>query len=636
MVLYLQVNLLLSLSVSLSLSNFPFSYIAITRCVLISLGVAAGMITICLSLSKIDEDEAHERWSERSRLILGLVYGLFLKCSLSFGAFSESPLLLNVACQAVFGALTAGALILLLYHEVKVNENERLTDTEDLIEVAGFNELDYFDEVDMEAEAFDEVVLDAEGHEYWLWIPVGASYGSMLMVVVWIFFNLGMANPWSGNGLPYPVVHAPLVVLLVGTVAARFLSETIYWVVLFIIGGALFLHTATGGAVAGLCLIALAGPSGLLAVLNMLSRGYTAPAMVLGHIFTFLFLIFYLGIDVGSYSLIGGSFIGAPFKLGWILISLSSVLCILVLILRAIFSEDAATLGSRLFLPKLHRPNVRALLSLAAVFLVVFITAIIIRGAVAGRPNRDAIANDEFRVMTYNVFLGFNVRTGRSSLHQISELINDYGVDIVAMQETDSWDGYSRGSSVPEYCQHLLSFATVNYGAPSNIGTFNQATLSTFPMTEVGWKDLPADTLCDTCLNRVLVHQDVQVSGALVVRIVNVHLSAFDEASRILQAEEARSYAELYNGPIIILGDFNDGPNSTVYDIFAQNGYSDAVFEASGTTSPETYYKCWNGVCESATIDFVFYKGLTILDAQVLDDARGISDHFPVIATFSR
>jgi endonuclease/exonuclease/phosphatase family metal-dependent hydrolase len=46
------------------------------------------------------------------------------------------------------------------------------------------------------------------------------------------------------------------------------------------------------------------------------------------------------------------------------------------------------------------------------------------------------------------------------------------------------------------------------------------------------------------------------------VKVINAHLKAFDEGSRIIQAKEVRDLYEKYafEIPVILLGDFNSAP----------------------------------------------------------------------------
>ncbi|AOW18484.1 endonuclease/exonuclease/phosphatase [Polaribacter vadi] len=119
------------------------------------------------------------------------------------------------------------------------------------------------------------------------------------------------------------------------------------------------------------------------------------------------------------------------------------------------------------------------------------------------------------------------------------------------------------------------------------------------------------------------------------IMIINVHLEAFDKATRVKQFDEVvklfNQYKEQY--PTILLGDFNSEANDTsavIQKMFAMKDVGNAAFNVDkieNTFDSKSPYK---------RIDYIFYtkNSIEYISGKVLNEFEEASDHLPVFMEF--
>ncbi|HRN62181.1 MAG TPA: endonuclease/exonuclease/phosphatase family protein [Luteimonas sp.] len=122
-------------------------------------------------------------------------------------------------------------------------------------------------------------------------------------------------------------------------------------------------------------------------------------------------------------------------------------------------------------------------------------------------------------------------------------------------------------------------------------------------------------------------------------RLFNTHLPYRDEdgAARLRGAELIlqRLAALPDAGPVILVGDFNDVPDSDVHRALLRT-LDDAWLQASRREGPAATFHAFTGQSERR-IDWVLSRGLRAIRARTLTDnsaGRYPSDHFPVLVDF--
>lgn len=108
--------------------------------------------------------------------------------------------------------------------------------------------------------------------------------------------------------------------------------------------------------------------------------------------------------------------------------------------------------------------------------------------------------------------------------------------------------------------------------------------------------------------------------------VVGVHLS-LRKPSRPLEAAEAVLDSAWLRGPLLVCGDFNEGPHGPAWQVFRDAGLVDAA-DPTAVTSP--------AAAPASRIDAVLVRGVDVREHVVPDPGDGLlpraSDHLPVLA----
>ena len=123
------------------------------------------------------------------------------------------------------------------------------------------------------------------------------------------------------------------------------------------------------------------------------------------------------------------------------------------------------------------------------------------------------------------------------------------------------------------------------------------------------------------------------------VIVINVHLEAFVEQTRVNQTKFVRSLAEDYakTYPVILLGDFNSALNRTEEEDFSINVLMESDVLVSATPPSDWEREpTFPADDPEYKLDYIFYTPETIevLETQVVKTAGEASDHLPVMMRF--
>lgn len=126
------------------------------------------------------------------------------------------------------------------------------------------------------------------------------------------------------------------------------------------------------------------------------------------------------------------------------------------------------------------------------------------------------------------------------------------------------------------------------------------------------------------------------------VCVMNVHLEAFDEETRVRQSTKVVELFEKYaeKQPVLLVGDFNSPPeyvaqNDAMNEIMKANDIGSAIDEPTYASAPSSYFT-FNSDSPYQMIDYILYNKSYIqpVSVKVLRDAGEISDHIPVQMKF--
>ncbi len=137
--------------------------------------------------------------------------------------------------------------------------------------------------------------------------------------------------------------------------------------------------------------------------------------------------------------------------------------------------------------------------------------------------------------------------------------------------------------------------------------------------------------------------QDAEILwGSDTLRLINVHLEAYDRSTREEQARELWDYISgPKRHPQLIAGDFNAFWKDTnsqqgekTVKIFLENGYRTSCKEEDSAAAHFTF----SSEAPAYRIDYILSDSsrLRVIDCRVVTEMRTVSDHLPVFARFVR
>lgn len=141
-------------------------------------------------------------------------------------------------------------------------------------------------------------------------------------------------------------------------------------------------------------------------------------------------------------------------------------------------------------------------------------------------------------------------------------------------------------------------------------------------------------------LDRLVQVTDWQV-GSTTIKIMNLHLEAFDRETRIIHARAVKALYESYAAkmPVILMGDFNSPPASKEGEdgmdiVMSANNIASAITDSSYNAKPSNYFTFSSGQ-PTEMIDFILYNPSHIQSIEGYVPKSGeISDHLPVVFKF--
>lgn len=224
------------------------------------------------------------------------------------------------------------------------------------------------------------------------------------------------------------------------------------------------------------------------------------------------------------------------------------------------------------------------------------------------------------RVVCWNLHHGVG-EDGKLDLPRIANVIKEAKPDLVALQEVDNQ--CSRSGKVDQAAE--LAKLTGMHGAFGKAmdfqgGGYGQAILSRFPIAHTKVHALPG-----MGEPRIAFEAIVSIDSAKL-RFISIHLD-LDATQRLAQAESLTATFTGEKIPLILCGDFNDGPESAVLKTFGK------CLTPVSKKSPSLTCPAGKPVEE---IDHILVNGLTpVAPLTVLPEAVA-SDHRPLLGGFIR
>lgn len=238
---------------------------------------------------------------------------------------------------------------------------------------------------------------------------------------------------------------------------------------------------------------------------------------------------------------------------------------------------------------------------------------------------------------------------------KVIDALKDLSPDFIALQEIDyassrSYQidqhrliqslGYPFGAKSVNWDKNYVPFPYFPIKTHFGRIVSGQSVLSRFPIKDQKRIVLKGDPKSPFYyrafyLDRLAQVAEIQVQDE-VLYLINVHLEAFDQETRVRQMETVRdlylSYAS--DAPVILLGDFNSDPREEGDNISLLLELEGLETIALDRSNPEGTYDT-----ETTTqrLDYIFYNKAFIegLEGRVLQEFGQASDHFPILMKFN-
>ena len=229
------------------------------------------------------------------------------------------------------------------------------------------------------------------------------------------------------------------------------------------------------------------------------------------------------------------------------------------------------------------------------------------------------------RVMAYNIHhANPPSKPGLIDIEAIAKAIKDQNPDLVALQEVDvNTIRSGKFNQAEEIAKRLgMSFFFAK-AIDHEGGDYGIAILSKYAMTETQISRLPTEASTKG-EPRVLATAKITLPDGRIIRFGSTHLDAQKEATnRELQIKEINRITADEKLPLIIAGDFNASPGSTVINLLDQ----------SFTRSCQQCEFTIPVIKPNKTIDFIAFTPKSKFSVQSINviPERYASDHLPVL-----
>lgn len=226
------------------------------------------------------------------------------------------------------------------------------------------------------------------------------------------------------------------------------------------------------------------------------------------------------------------------------------------------------------------------------------------------------------RAATYNIRHGAGM-DDRLDLDRTVRALRALKADIIGLQEIDDRVGRSeRVNQMAELGRQLGMHPAFGSFMEYDGGQYGMGILSRYPLVDVDAIRLP-----DGNEPRVALQALVRLPSGETLRVVNVHFDwVDDDGFRWAQAQRVHQAVTEGDGPTLLLGDFNDGPESRTLGLF--RGSLQEVAKPAGQRFT------WPADRPTQEIDYLFVgppARWQVGTARVVNE-RAASDHRPVVA----
>jgi len=262
--------------------------------------------------------------------------------------------------------------------------------------------------------------------------------------------------------------------------------------------------------------------------------------------------------------------------------------------------------------------------SLFAVLLIALPGAVMFSSPAARICAAPLPSSKTLRVMTYNIHVGVGMDK-KLDLPRIAGVINAQHPDLVGLQEVDR--GVTRTQRIDEIVE-LSKLTRMEYAFAFNLhyqgGQYGVGILSRFPIRATDHRLFQNTREAE---RRGFIRAEVSVDGR-VLNFVTTHLDYQYEDGRLFEAQQLLGALKDVQGPLVIVGDFNDIPAGRAYQLMRYQ-FGDAWIESRSTDEGFSYPTDK----PAKRIDYIFFRATDrVRTRRAWIVYTQASDHVPVVA----
>jgi endonuclease/exonuclease/phosphatase family metal-dependent hydrolase len=263
--------------------------------------------------------------------------------------------------------------------------------------------------------------------------------------------------------------------------------------------------------------------------------------------------------------------------------------------------------------------------SLLLVYAFAFFSALLFGVTAEGglRSAAHARAVTKLRVMTYNIHVGVGTDK-KLDLQRIADVINAEHPDLVGLQEVDR--GVNRTEGKDEIAE-LAKLTSMNYAFAHNLdyqgGQYGVAILSRLAIEKTDHRKYENRREAE---RRGMLRVEVRLGGRKL-NFVTTHLDYQYADGRLFETEQMLKFLDGVEGPLIVVGDFNDEPAGDAYKLMLtkfEDSWLTGKSKANGFSYPADQ--------PAKRIDYVFTRASDhIRTKRAWLVTSQASDHLPLV-----
>jgi endonuclease/exonuclease/phosphatase family metal-dependent hydrolase len=249
---------------------------------------------------------------------------------------------------------------------------------------------------------------------------------------------------------------------------------------------------------------------------------------------------------------------------------------------------------------------------------------VVVSQRAAARRLSPTDAKKMIRVMTYNIHVGIGMDK-KLDLPRIAAVINSQKPDLVGLQEVDR--GVTRTQRIDEIAE-LAKLTKMNYDFAFNLhyqgGAYGVAILSRFPIRAMEHRLYQNLREAE---RRGFIRGEISLDG-VTINFVTTHLDYQFDDGRLFETQQLLAALKDVRGPLIVVGDFNDVPSGSAYQLMRES-FTDVW---TSTRSGDEGFS-YPADKPAKRIDYIFARstdGVRVKRAWIVNTLA--SDHVPVVA----